>query len=489
MKKTKICPACNKEVKLVGSVFALGGHEGNCPLAGQTITDIYVNPNIRIPFPYQQKGIEWASPRSAFAFFWEMRLGKTLTAIRTLQEKGIKKPLIVCPKAVIHTWIDELKLEGIDQPLIINTDLARVMKPAIQSLETWFVTNYETLIREDLSDCGFDAILCDESHKIKDPKTKISKHLTECWQNTPVKCLLTGTPAPENLLEYFQQMKFLFGEFAGCESYWKFKNRFFQHVGNNQYRPLYGFTDYLSSVLAEHCNVLKREHAGIGGKTLYEVRRVQLEGEYRTLYEKYEMDWLSNSEEYDAQYAIAAYQHLHQLSGGYHKKEKITSDHKIKELKSLIRQDLAGEQVIVWCKYLNELEVVVKTLEKYGRTTFIRGDVDIAVRHQRREDFNQGYYKYLVCQIRTASQGLDMSGADTAIVYSNEFGAMYRSQLVDRLVHPNKKTPNLIIDIITEDTLCEETYNSLMNKINDQNAMLKRVYDKLREKYGSKCSV
>ncbi|MBK9284961.1 MAG: DEAD/DEAH box helicase [Sphingobacteriaceae bacterium] len=495
MKKYITCPACKAEVKVIANLYSLGGHIGDCHLAGEELVDPdkYIAPSIgRTPFPYQQKGIEWGLPpeRDNFALFWEMRLGKTLTAIKILQGKGVKKPLIVCPKAVIHTWLDELKLEGIENPLVINTDLARVMKPAIQKLETWYVTNYETLIREDISDCGFDAIVCDESHKLKDPKTKISSHLTsESWRKVPIKGLLTGTPAPENLLEYYQQMKFLFGDFAGCPTFWQFKHRFFKHEGNNRYVPKYGIADYLSGVLATYCNVLKREHAGIGGKTLYEQRFVSLEGDYKQLYEKYERDWISKSEEYDAQYAIAAYQHLHQLSGGFHKKEELKSDHKLKELKSLLRNDLAGEQVVIWCKYLEELETICKEISKYGRTTFIRGDVPLDVRHQRRLDFNEGHYKYLVCQIKTASQGLDMSGADTAIVYSNEFGAMYRSQLVDRLVHPHKKTPNLIIDIVCENTLCHEVYNSLMAKIDDQNAMLQKVYNKLREKYAGQSLV
>lgn len=476
------CPGCHEQVKLIHGYYSLGGHQPECSFAGAKYNknDHFAG---RWPYPYQLKAINWSQRHPKFGLFWEMRLGKTLTLIQSFKRRNIQKVLVVCPKSVVPTWIDELKLEGING-LTIDTNLARNMGFALNSLKTWFVTNYETLIREDLSQYGWEGIVCDESHKLKDPRTKISNTLTgEDYRYIHNRACLTGTPAPENLLEYFQQLKFLFGSFAGCDTHYQFKSKFFYHLGGNQYAPKYGVENFLAKQLAEHCNVMKRIHAGIGGETIYEKREVEISGEYLQLYDDFERSWAS--EEYDTKYAIAAYQYLHQLSGGYHKKEKLTSDHKIKEVKDLLRNDLKGEQVVIWCKYRKELEAVKDEVSRYGPATDIHGDVHVEERHKRRIDFNNGKYRYLCCLIKAASQGLDMSGADTAIVFSNEFGSMYRSQMVDRLVHPEKKTPNLIIDIIAKGTVCEEVFHAVKAKQDNQDSFLKNIHQKLQEKYAT----
>jgi len=460
----------------------------------------YEDDGTRRPYRYQQKGIEFGLERDAFALFWEMRLGKTITIIKTFKQKGCKKILVICPKSVINTWIRELKLENIDA-LQIDTVLARneILNTVIKAMPGWYITNYETLIREDISDMSWDGIILDEAEKIKDPSTQISKVLAGHFDQTdgetldkyryiPNRAILTGTPAPETLLNYFQQLKFLHGEFAGTSSFWKFKNSFFRHVGNNKYTPYLGIKEVLSKHLAENCFVLQRDQVGIGSKKIYEVRDTDLSPEMRKLYDEFESTWMTK--EFQVQFAIAAYSHLRQMSGGFHKNMQLESHHKLDELKGILKNDLKGERVIIWCAFRKEIKAIINALPKDSAEAFT-GDTSIAKKKYLEDIFayrnrkKDNKIKYLVCQTKTGCRGVDFAGADQAIYFSNELGCLYRHQSEDRIIHPEKEVPLLYIDIAANNTICPDILDALKSKIENQQGFLMLLHDKMRERFGA----
>jgi len=71
--------------------------------------------------------------------------------------------------------------------------------------------------------------------------------------------------------------------------------------------------------------------------------------------------------------------------------------------------------------------------------------------------------------------GVDLSRADTIIFYSNWYDYEIRTQFEDRVIHPLKKVPVLIVDIVIENTLDEAMPLTLQKKgIN-----AKRFYNEL----------
>lgn len=529
--KKTTCPECGKKVMVVMDTnYDIVSHEEDCSLSGALLTKKpkeveLVDDGFRQPYRYQQKGIEFANKRSAFALFWEMRLGKTLTSIKSFKQRGCKKVIVICPKSVLNNWLRELELEGIN-PVQINCKLlkAKVAKHMIKTMPGWYVVNYDVLIREDLSDFGWDGMILDESDRIKDPSTKISRHLAGCqvqkqvkvevegeikelqrfvtvdsWKKVKNKCILTGTPAPENLLNYFQQLKFLSsdGDFAGCDNYYQFKNKYFFQSAANVYLPYPRMKNFLASALANTCSILKRDQVGIGSKKIYEDRTVQLTKEYQEEYKIFAALWATKELEVSTSSALAAFTRLHQLSGGYLKDleetRSLVSDHKLNEVSNILKNDLKGERVVIWFKYLNEMKHVIEALPKdsyeiwNGNTSLEnrkRIEEDFAYRNRHKSVSGKTTKPYLLCQTRSAFQGLDFAACDQAIYFSNEFGSKYRVQSEDRIVHPEKEVPLLYLDILAENTICPLILQRLKAKEENQQQFLAKIHQATRNELG-----
>ena len=63
----------------------------------------------------------------------------------------------------------------------------------------------------------------------------------------------------------------------------------------------------------------------------------------------------------------------------------------------------------------------------------------------------------VICaQAMLGKMGLPWHASSTAIYYSNHFSGEIRQQTEDRIIHPMKKEPVLIIDLLTKDSIDED---------------------------------
>ena len=87
--------------------------------------------------------------------------------------------------------------------------------------------NYESaaLIEKALAAWKPDFIICDESTKIKNPTTKMSKTMYRLSKRAKYRLILTGTPVQNNPLDFFAQYKFLDDRIFGT-SYYAFKSEY-----------------------------------------------------------------------------------------------------------------------------------------------------------------------------------------------------------------------------------------------------------------------
>jgi len=186
--------------------------------------------------PYQLEAFKYSMQTENPALFMEMRLGKTLVAIRRIKlyvpqdpKQGLKV-LIIAPNSTLTSWEDELTLEGIGDPVHLagkRADrLAKLVGPG-----NWFLINPEGCIPikdntasgvfcELLADHPWDVVLLDESTFIKNPNTKITKFLLNNFRDVPHRWILTGTPNPEGPLDFFSQFKFLNNDETFKGNYW-----------------------------------------------------------------------------------------------------------------------------------------------------------------------------------------------------------------------------------------------------------------------------
>lgn len=153
------------------------------------------------PFPYQYLGISFLVSQQKAIVGDVMGLGKSLQAIgatHILHRQGkVNRVLIICPASLKYQWHEEIAKFTDHSAIVIDGTTAKrgkQYKAFLESDDLYCIINYE-LVRNDLDilkTMPFDAIVCDEAHRIKNRASKTFKALIQL--NADYKFALTGTP-------------------------------------------------------------------------------------------------------------------------------------------------------------------------------------------------------------------------------------------------------------------------------------------------------
>lgn len=188
------------------------------------------------PYDYQKEGISFLIANPVAILADEMGLGKTpqfLTTIFILfKEKLLKSSLIVCPSAIkyqiaaeIEKWFD-LEQDDFTFKVVDGTKKQRqkIYNSFAFEMPTITIINYE-LLKQDieiLESFHFDALICDEAHRLKNAKSLTHKSVKRIECNR--KYLVTGTPICRDPLDLFNLFLILDKKILG--SYPKFAKEF-----------------------------------------------------------------------------------------------------------------------------------------------------------------------------------------------------------------------------------------------------------------------
>lgn len=139
--------------------------------------------------------------------------------------EGMRVGVVVCPVTLVRAaWLPDMSRFFPDMPLVDLRDEKKghdreyaVHDMVNRKGRAVAVVNYEAVrtdanVRRVMSGA---MVVLDECSKIKDPKATITEVMREIAPTFRGVVLLSGTPAPNNILEYLPQMKVL----AACSDY------------------------------------------------------------------------------------------------------------------------------------------------------------------------------------------------------------------------------------------------------------------------------
>ena len=184
---------------------------------------------------HQLEAFHFAAERPAAMLAMDMGTGKTKVAIDLLANAGCRTILILCPKSVLGVWRREIERHWPGGCKSIVLDGGSTKSKAVE-LSCHFgatphivVINYDSAWRIPLGSVllkrQWDAVVCDESHRIKAPGGRASRFCQQLGRIAPRRLCLTGTPMPHSPLDVYGQYRFLAPDIFGT-SFTRFRARY-----------------------------------------------------------------------------------------------------------------------------------------------------------------------------------------------------------------------------------------------------------------------
>ncbi|WP_462137187.1 SNF2-related protein [Candidatus Mycalebacterium sp.] len=154
------------------------------------------------------------------AVFHEQGLGKTKIgldlALIWLQERVVDSVIVVTKKGLIENWLNEITIHTHVHPSILTQDKKKNFylfnSPAEVYLCHYEVLNSEKPRLELFLKTRRVGIVLDESHKIKNPNSKITQTFFDLSSGFEKKCIMTGTPVANRPYDLWSQVYFLMKE-------------------------------------------------------------------------------------------------------------------------------------------------------------------------------------------------------------------------------------------------------------------------------------
>lgn len=430
-----------------------------------------------IPYLYahQQASVELGRRSHLMADFSDPGTGKTLVQIELMLERDEWPALVVCPKSIMHeVWERQLISAGIKDILILENSSASA-RAALRDIGNTkvIVINYElvALVLPELMQRRYSVIILDESTRIKTPRARRSKAVMRLRDMATRRVIMTGTPAPNNLLDIFNQIRFLSSEFFG-ESWFLFRQTYMYQVPWDQFNwyPKKGAPEMIRRRIA-HITVQhhKRDCLDLP-PIVYERRWVEMTREQAQAYQQMKQHFLLELEDarvITAPFTITRLMKLRQICSGFIYSEdqsfiisKISN--KIEECITII-DELAGAQVIVFCHFRATAEFIFESLSRVYKTIIITGET--YDKTDMLAEFESGRAQVLVGNLAVLAHGLNLQYCSNIIFYELDFSLENFEQGVQRIERIGQKNKMTVFYLLTQGTLERWILEKLEKKI------------------------
>lgn len=437
------------------------------------------------PHNYQQFATDFILNQSICCLMLDMGLEKTVITLTALWQLAldsfdVSRVLVIAPKRVAEdTWPKELAkwehLTGLTSSLVLGSAAER--KAALQRKAFLYIINRENvawLVKNHYWD--FDMVVIDELSSFKSNKAERFKAMKKVRPMVTRIVGLTGTPAPNTLMDLWPQMYLMdmgqrLGRFIGG-----FRDRFFLPDKRNReiiysYKPREGAEDAIYALISDICISMKAADYLDMPERIDNRIEVSMSPKERKLYDDFQKDMVLSigDEELDATNAAALSNKLLQMANGavYCEDKKVIPihDRKLDALEDLV-EGANGKPLLVAYWYKHDLQRI-KARFKNARCIDTAKDID---------DWNAGQIPLALIHPASAGHGLNLQDGGCTIVW---FGLTWSlelyQQLNARLWRQGQKHTVVIHHIVTKGTHDEDVMRALENKDTRQSALIEAV--------------
>lgn len=441
---------------------------------------------------YQETGVQHILDNTHCGLFLEMGLGKTvttLTAINTLLYEwlDIDTVLVVAPKRVAESvWDAEIDrwahLNGLTVSKIIGT--AKERKIALKQKADIYLLGRDNVSwlcsQFGGSMLPFDMLVIDELSSFKNHKSLRFKSLRKVQPSFKRVVGLTGTPAPNGLIDLWSQMYLLdrgerLGKFIGT-----YRDEFFKpgqrngHIVYN-YKIIPEGEKRIHERISDICMSMKtKDYLKLPGRidNIIEIKLTkELQFEYNQFVAEQVLSMFGEGQEITAANAAALSGKLLQFANGAiydsDKNYHVVHDLKIEATKELI-EDANGKPVLIAYSFKHDLARLKKSLAKYKpRQLKTQKDQD---------DWNAGNVQVMLMHPASGGHGLNLQAGGNIIVwFGNTWSLELEQQFNARLDRQGKKEVTIINKLVAVNTVEQDVIDSQLRKKTKQDGLMEAV--------------
>ena len=413
---------------------------------------------------HQAEALKYFTPRNYGALYTKPGTGKTRIMLDLITKRDFKITLVVCPKKVCRVWPAEFNKhyrQNIYKILDVSglpgerkvTEIKKTLK-LNKSVHLIIVNNYDSVWREPLRNyllkVGLDCVICDESHRIKTPGSKVSRFLALLGKRVPNRFLMTGTPLAQSPLDIYAQYRFLNPEIFGT-NYGVFKNQYANWIitaggfpmlnKSNPYKNLDELHEKMFS-----CAFMPEVHQNL--PAVQDIPwEFDLPGKTEKYYRELRKEGVLELKQglVDPGNVLAVIVRLQQLTSGYLPTDegvvKIDTARKdaFKELISSLPEE---EPIVVFARFIPDIRNIRNAVREIGRKSS-----EISGRRDTSGNWYSGKTSVLAVQISAGSEGIDLTRARYGIYYTKTHSLWQYQQSRKRLHRPGQDRPTIFYHI------------------------------------------
>jgi hypothetical protein len=436
-----------------------------------------------VPHEYQKSAIKFMVGQGAAGLFLDPGLGKTsitLAAFKVLKDKGlVEKMLVIAPlRPCYGVWPEEVKKWEQFTDLRVSVLHGPAKEKLLQDDADIHVINPEGLQwlfkHPHPYPWPYQMLVVDESTRFKHGNTQRFKTLKPYLREFKRRYILTGSPAPNGLLDLFGQCYLLDGGAA--------LGGYITHYRMEHFDPV-GFGGYQWALKPGHDKLIEEKLRPLVMRLSAEdyldipplinnTVTVTLPDAAMKVYR--EMETLLVAQVKDEQVVAAATTKCRQIANGgiYHEGGSEWShihEAKVEAVKELV-EELSGKPALVAYEYRHDLERLQRA---FPDAPHIGGGVSAAAFARIEHEWNRGEIPVLLAQPQSVAHGLNLQGTGAAVIWAGlTWDLEVAEQFVRRVWRQGQKETVVQHFIVAKGTVDEVVMRALARKDKTQSSLL-----------------
>jgi SNF2 family DNA or RNA helicase len=476
-------------------------------------------------FPHQRAGVKFLAVARRALLADEPGLGKTAQAIRALKElqdrgEDVFPALIVCPNTLKKNWKREFERwwPGVDVEVIKGSATQR--RKIFEESADVYVINWESLrshsrlsgygsialakcpecgghddrvsenrcevhLRE-LNTIDFKAVIADEIHRSKEPKSKQTRALWAATGDADIRFALTGTPIANNVLDMWSILHWL------SPDEWPSKTRWIDRMINTMMNAFGGMMvlgvkphmeqEFYAAINPRMRRMLKQKVLPWLPEMMFERKDVEMSTKQKKAYDQMRDLMIAELEDGESvtapspltqtirllQFASSFAEMSVDETTGESKVTLIGPSCKVDAVMDDIKNGDFGDDSVAVCavsRQLIDLLSAEMTKEKipHGLITGAQSEDE---RQQAVDDFQAGKIKWILFTAQAGGVGITLTAARRLIMLQRPWSLVDHKQALDRVHRIGSEIHDSIIisDYVTEGTIEERVIQVLETK-------------------------